>query len=260
MFFATLSASNICTILHCWYVFFAAWPWAWFFANPQGSWCSMFLCKWERLACRFQAFPGLDVPSSNYLKWFGMIWDDSENVCAMLFERYRKIASICLNDSIASLDCSSWIKDVFSWDFAWYTVQTSTLQPFLLSVHSFYSAGGLKAEQINAECIKMQHRLFFAPKKGLVTIEIYRELEARGFVQRSGARWTYWHWPRRVARSSIWKVDRCGAAVAFLDGLVGDGNAFRGTNGSPWCHFRCNGVPSSIHPHRNSICDFDWFC
>ena len=60
----------------------------------------------------------------------------------------------------------------------------------------------------------------------------YRELEARGFVQRSGARWTYWHWPRSVARSSIWKVDRCGAAVAFLDGLVGDGNAFRGTNGS----------------------------
>jgi hypothetical protein len=38
-------------------------------------------------------------------------------------------------------------------------------------------------------------------------------------------------------------VDRCGAAVVFLEGLVGDGNAFRGTrrshdviSGAVGCH------------------------
>ena len=125
-FFATLSASNIHALL----VIIC------FSQHGLGLDSSLISrehdvhCKWKRLACFKVSRPQRSV---EYLKCMSYVtW---------------KTASMIL---LASLDCFSWIKDLFSWRYALLDAlySTFTLQPFLFSTHSFYAAGGLKAEQI----------------------------------------------------------------------------------------------------------------
>lgn len=157
-----------------------------------------------------------------------------------------KTASMIL---LAFLDCFSWIKGLFSWRYALLDAlySTFTLQPFLFSTHSFYAVGGLKVEQTN-QCWMHQDAaptVFCTDKKHQKALN---QLEPCGFVQRSGARWTYRHRPRSVARSM--KGEPLRRSGRFLRGPGWRRQRFQRHKTFPWCDFRCSGVPS-IHPQSD---------